>query len=71
MHDEVALTTERLVMRRLTSAYLPDMLELYADPRVTRFLLPLDEAGHLRRLRDSEAMWQTRGFGRVAIHDRA
>ncbi|MGZ4647791.1 MAG: GNAT family N-acetyltransferase, partial [Blastococcus sp.] len=71
VHDEVALTTERLVMRRLTSAYLPEMLELYADPRVTRFLLPLDEAGHLRRLRDSEAMWQTRGFGRVAIHDRA
>lgn len=71
VHDEVALSTERLVMRRLTSAYLTDMLELYSDPRVTRFLLPMDEPGHLRRLCDSGAMWQTWGFGRVAIHDRA
>ncbi|SDY69266.1 Protein N-acetyltransferase, RimJ/RimL family [Modestobacter sp. DSM 44400] len=70
MH-EVALTTERLVMRPLTPAYLSDMLELSSDPQVTRFLLPMDEAGHLRRLRESEAMWETRGYGRVAIHDRA
>lgn len=58
-------------MRPLTSAHLPDMLALYSDPRVTRFLQPLDEAGHLDRLRDAEAMWQTRGFGRVALHHRA
>jgi RimJ/RimL family protein N-acetyltransferase len=71
VQGEVELTTERLAMRPLSSAYLPDMLELYSDPRVTRFLLPMNEAGHLGRLRDSEAMWETRGFGRVAIHDRA
>jgi len=71
VHDDAVLVTERLVMRRLTPAYLADMIELYSDPRVTRFLAPMDEAGHLARLRDAEAMWQARGLGRVAIHDRA
>jgi RimJ/RimL family protein N-acetyltransferase len=71
VHDETALTTERLVMRPMTPAYLPDMLDLYADPQVTRFLLPMDEAGHLRRLREAETMWENRGYGRVGIHDRA
>jgi RimJ/RimL family protein N-acetyltransferase len=68
--DRTVLTTERLVMRPLTRASLADLLDLYADPEVTRFLQPLDEAGHLRRLREAEAMWAERGHGRVAIHDR-
>lgn len=57
-------------MRPLTVAYLPDILELYSDPVVTRFLKPLDEGGHVTRLRENEAMWAARGFGRVAVHDR-
>lgn len=65
------LSTERLVMRPLTLEYLPDMLELYSDPQVTRFLKPLDRAGQVRRLRENEEMWRRRGYGRVAIHDLA
>jgi RimJ/RimL family protein N-acetyltransferase len=71
VHDDIALTTERLVMRPLGPAHLRDVLDLYADPQLTRFLAPLDEAGHLRRLREAETMWATRGYGRVAVHDRA
>jgi RimJ/RimL family protein N-acetyltransferase len=47
------------------------MLDLYSDPEVTRFLKRLDEAGHLRRLHEAEQMWASRGYGRVAVHDRA
>ena len=67
----VALATDRLVMRPLTPAYLPHVLDLYEDPEVIRFLTPLDEVGHLRRLREAEEMWAARGYGRAAIHDRA
>ena len=69
MDGDVIVRTARLVMRPLTAAYLPEMVELYSDPRVTRFLKPLDEAGHLGRLRDTEQMWASRGYGRAAIHE--
>lgn len=71
MVEGAALTTARLEMVPLASIHLSDMLDLYADARVTRFLVPLDEAGHLRRLREAEAMWAARGFGRVALYERA
>jgi RimJ/RimL family protein N-acetyltransferase len=67
---DAVLSTDRLAMRPLTVAYLPEMLDLYSDPQVIRFLKPLDEAGHLRRLRETEEMWAARGYGRVAVHDR-
>jgi len=69
-HGDVVLRTERLEMRPLGPAYLPHMLALYEDPWVTEFLMPLDEAGHLDRLREHEQMWATRGLGRVAVHAR-
>lgn len=55
-------------MRPLTLDYLADMIDLYADPGVSRFLKPLDEAGHLRRCLEAEEMWASRGYGRVALH---
>ena len=64
------LATPRLVMRPLTREYLPDVLALYEDPDVVLFLKSLDEEGHLQRLREAEEMWATRGYGRVAIHER-
>jgi RimJ/RimL family protein N-acetyltransferase len=68
--DAAVLVTDRLVMRPLTRGYLQEMLTLYADPGVTRFLKPLDEAGHLQRCQEAEQMWATRGYGRVAFHER-
>jgi RimJ/RimL family protein N-acetyltransferase len=57
-------------MRPLTVGNLADLIALYEDPRVTRFLLPLDEAAHLRRLEETEASWASRGFGRVGLYER-
>jgi RimJ/RimL family protein N-acetyltransferase len=70
MDDDVVVRTARLVMRPLTATYLPEMLDLYSDPQVRRFLKPLDETGHLGRLSETEHMWASRGYGRVAIHER-
>lgn len=68
---DVVLRTPRLSMRPLTRAYLPELVGLYEDPEVGRFLKALDEAGHAQRLRESEEMWATRGYGRAAIHEHA
>lgn len=70
LHDDTVLLTPRLVMRPLRRHYVADLVDLYADPAVTRFLKPLDEAGHLRRCEEAEEMWASRGFGRAAVHDR-
>ena len=68
---DAVLVTPRLAMRPLTRNYVADLVDLYADPGVTAFLKPLDEAGHLRRCLEAEDMWATRGYGRAAFHDRA
>lgn len=65
------LTTPRLVMRPLAPEHLTDLLELYTDPEVGRFLKPLDEAAHLLRIEEAARMWATRGHGRVAIAERS
>lgn len=65
------LDTGLLTMRPLTLAHVDDMVALYADPRVTRFLLPLDEAGIRRRLEENERSWAERGYGRVAMFERS
>ena len=61
------LTTARLVMPPLTREHLPDLLALYEDPEVVRFLKPLSRDGQLQRLQEAQEMWATRGYGRVAI----
>ena len=67
---DAVLITPRLVMRPLGPEHLPDLLDLYADPEVGRFLKPLDEAAHLRRIEEAQRMWATRGHGRVTIAER-
>ncbi len=68
--SDVVLVTDRLVMRPLTREYVAELMELYADPGVTRFLKPLDEAGHLERCLEAEHMWTERGYGRAALHEK-
>ena len=67
---DVVLTTARLVMRPLRRADLAELVALYAEPEVLRFLKPLDEAGHLARIDEAARMWRERGHGRVAVLDR-
>ena len=66
---EVVLASPRLVMRPLTRRHLRDVIALYDDAEVARFLKPLDREGHLQRLVESEQMWAARGHGRSAIHE--
>ncbi len=68
---EPVLSTPRLLMHRLGPAHLPDLLALYADPEVHRFLKSLDEVGHLQRIEESARMWRERGHGRVAVLERS
>lgn len=68
---ERELVTGRLSMRPLGRAHLEDMVALYHDPLVARFLAPLDRAGHLLRLEDAEQAWAALGYGRAAIFERA
>lgn len=56
-------------MRPLGPEHLHDMVALYRDPVVTRFLAPMDEAVQSNRLRESEESWVVNGYGRVAIYD--
>ncbi len=58
-------------MRPLTVANLADLVALYEDGRVARFLLPLDEEGQRRRLEETEASWAHRGYGRVGLYERS
>jgi RimJ/RimL family protein N-acetyltransferase len=65
------LDTDLLHMTPLSLVHLADMVALYQDPEVTRFLAPLDEAGHRARLRESERSWRERGYGRAALYERS
>lgn len=65
------IVTDRLVMRPLGTAHLTEMVALYEDPDVTRFLAPLDRAGHRHRLEEAERSWETRGYGRAAVFERS
>ncbi|MGH9057480.1 MAG: GNAT family N-acetyltransferase [Acidimicrobiales bacterium] len=65
------LQTGLLVMRPLNAANLADMIALYQDVRVTRFLMPLDEGAHRKRLAEAETSWSERGFGPVGLYERA
>lgn len=65
------LVTERLTMRPLGLDHLDHMMELYADPEVTRFLAPLDREAHRARLEESEESWRALGYGRAAVTETA
>lgn len=54
-------------MTPLGLAHLDDMVDLYSDPEVTRFLAPLDREAHRGRLLASEESWETLRYGRAAV----
>ncbi len=54
----------------LTQGAMAEMVDLYRDPQVTEFLVPLDEDGIRRRLEDNSRSWTERGYGPVGLYDR-
>jgi RimJ/RimL family protein N-acetyltransferase len=66
----VEITTDRLVLRPITSGDAPLLAAVYTDPEVARFLTPLDEIGTARQVEGFVDEWQERGFGILAVLDR-
>jgi len=66
----VVLEGERLLLRPLAMTDLDDIVALYADPEVTRFIRRLERSAAIERLRDNEREWSERGHGMFAVLDR-
>lgn len=49
---------------------LDEFVALHADPEVTQFIRPLDQAAAEERLRRDEDEWTKRGHGLLAVLDR-
>ena len=67
------LTTERLLLPPLTREHAPELVALYSDPAVARYiggaaLTPEATAAQAGRLADE---WRDRGYGQSAVIDRA
>lgn len=65
------IETERLTLRPLQLGDLDELLALYEDPELVRFLGPLGRVEAESRLRDNEREWRERGYARTAIIERA
>lgn len=67
------LATERLLLPPLTREHAPELVALYSDPDVARYiggaaLTPEATAAQAGRLADE---WRDRGYGQSAVIDRA
>ena len=67
------LATERLLLPPLTREHTPQLIDLYSDPEVARYvggdsLTPPRVAEQVGRLADE---WHDRGYGQSAVIDRA
>jgi RimJ/RimL family protein N-acetyltransferase len=67
----VLIETDRLLLRPIETGDLDDFAALHLDPEVTRFIRPLDRAQAEERLRQAEREWAERGYGLLAVLDRA
>jgi RimJ/RimL family protein N-acetyltransferase len=64
------LETDRLLLRRFTTADLDELVAVHADPEVTRVMGLFDRARALRWMEANELDWAEQGYGRLAIVDR-
>jgi RimJ/RimL family protein N-acetyltransferase len=70
----VTLETERLTLRMFREGDLEAYAAICADPEVMRYLgdgTPLDRAGAWRQMAMIVGHWQLRGYGLLAIEERA
>lgn len=65
------IETERLLLRRFSHEDLDDFVALHSDPEVTRFIRPLDRPQAEERLRKDGVEWGERGYGMLALVDKA
>ena len=65
------LKTDRLLLRRVTVDDVDELLEIHADPDIVRFMGVWDRPRAMEWLTEVNENWDERGYGRVAITDRA
>ena len=63
----VALRTLRLLLREWRDEDLASFAALAADPDVTRYLPPLDDAAASEWVRHARAHWRSEGFGQWVV----
>ena len=65
------IETERLLLRPIQINDLDEFASLHTDREVTRFVRALDRATARERLRLAEREWLERGYGMLAVIERA
>ncbi len=66
----VPIETKRLLLRELAIGDLDEFVAWHRDPEVVRYVRSLDRAQAQKRLQASEAEWQRRGHGLLAVVER-
>jgi RimJ/RimL family protein N-acetyltransferase len=64
------IETERLLLRPIELADLDEFTALHTDPKVTRFIRPLNRSAARARIRLAGREWKEHGYGIVTVLDR-
>ncbi|MEA2423934.1 MAG: hypothetical protein QOH13_344 [Thermoleophilaceae bacterium] len=65
------IDTARLLLRRVTTEDLDELVAIHAEPEVVRFMGEFDRVKASEWLEQNQRDWDDRGYGRLAIADRA
>jgi RimJ/RimL family protein N-acetyltransferase len=66
----VVIETERLILRRLTTDDLDELVAVHADPDIERFIGSFDRDRAIKWIAEVDQSWQERGYGRIGITHR-
>jgi RimJ/RimL family protein N-acetyltransferase len=66
----ITIATERLLLRRPTASDLEELVTIFADPEVERFMGRFDRDEATSWLDRVDRCWREHGYGRLAITDR-
>jgi RimJ/RimL family protein N-acetyltransferase len=63
--------TDRLLLRQMTPEDLDELVAIQAEPEVARFMGAFDRVMASAWMQENQREWSERGYGRLAIVDRA
>lgn len=67
----MVIETDRLLLRPLTTADLDEVVAMHAMPEVIRTMGTFQRSSTVARLEQNEQEWRERGYGLVAVTERA
>jgi RimJ/RimL family protein N-acetyltransferase len=65
------IDTDRLLLRQMTATDLDEFVAIHAEPEVVRFMGVFDRVKASEWMQANQRDWSERGYGRLAIVDRA